>query len=422
MTHFQKITQLLNHNFIRGGIILSLSTVIVNLFNYLFHVLSARTLGPSDYGEIASLFSYIALLSIPFSTIPSLIIRKLGYAGKDRKAVALAIETWFIGRVKQWWIIPIALLILTIFIPFLTGLQLISGFVLVCTVYLGIINSVYAALLNGLQFFKDVGIYSISTAFIKLIGVLLIIIGIGQIGTIYFWFIMQSLFGIGYCWYVLRKIPHQNKKDLFEIRSSVQSIVVHPATLLTSLSLLGITLLGNVDVIYVKRFFLTHDVGIYGAWSLFAKTIFYILSPLNAITLIFFSAHESKQNSRQAVNSILVLLTLTGIVFYILFSQYSTQITSLIMGDKFTDIASILPEASLFGIFFALANIMNNYFVAKKHKAQSLGFLSAPIYVFLLWYFGSTIDNIITINITYSFLLSLVYVVIYASQKRIATG
>lgn len=413
------MNKLLNNVFIQGGIILTLSTVIVNVFNYIFHVLAARTLGPADYGEIVALFSYMAVLSIPFSTIPTLIIRRLGYAGIQRDKVAKAIDLWFSLRIRHWWLITLFFFSIMFVIPRITGLQFSTGVVLLFSVYFGLINSFYIAILTGLHFFKQVGISSMLTSFFKLVGVLAVFVGFGKLPTIYSWLGGSIILSILYAKSILHKIPKIEDKDAYVIDQRILKIIFSPATLLTSISLLGITLLGNLDIIIIKKIFLDSQVGMYGAWSLFAKTLFYILGPINALTLVVFSSEDKIRNQESAMGVIIGILTITGICAYIGFSYFGIYLVDIIFGNSFKTIVALLPKAALFGTFFSMSNILNNYFIARRHKAQVIGFIAAPIYVMLLLQFGTSIEAVIDVNIIYSSLLSAFYLLIYMYQSRV---
>ena len=395
---------------------LSVSTVIVNFFHYFFHVLSARAVGPVGYGEIVSVFSYLAIASIPFSTIPAMLIRRLGYAGKRRAEVARAIEIWALFKLKQWWLLAVVLFLLAFVIPSVTKLSLAASFILVFAVYFGLMNTVYMALLNGLQLFAEASIVAVISAGIKLSGAAIAFIGFAGLRGIYTGLGASILFGILYGRHILTH-QKQHPKKTYTFDRRLRSVLLETSTLLTSFSLLGIVFLGNVDIIYVKKFFPDDQAGIYGAWSLFAKTLFYFLGPINALTLIFFSAKETKKNQTKTMYAVLCLLVLTGISAWGLYTIFSRQLVAVILGKEFSVIAQLLPQAAIFGILYAACNIMNNYFVARKHKAQIVGFLAVPIYIVSLFFMGTSVQSIIQVNISYSAALAGAYIFIFLSSR-----
>src|SRR3989338_5480931 len=55
--------------FVRNSAILFGGTMVVNVLNYIFHLIVGRMVSPSAYGEIESLVSLLAIISVPASTL-----------------------------------------------------------------------------------------------------------------------------------------------------------------------------------------------------------------------------------------------------------------------------------------------------------------------------------------------------------------
>ncbi len=401
---------------------LTISTVVVNVLNYFFHVLSARALGPDDYSEIVTLFSYLALFGIPFSTITPLLIRRLGYAGDSRIQVASAFESWFVSRIRHWWfLIPIAYSSVLL-LPTLTNLKISTSIVLIFVITAGLISSVYFALLQGLQLFKESSIIAVITSFIKLGGVLFVFFGIGGLSIIYLGLGLSIVLGICYALLTIRKLKTFSKHTHYTFDKRAYMVLTDPSTIATTASLLGITLIGNADIAYIKRFFTDTDAGLYGAWSLFAKTILYVLSPISALSLVYFSAKETQHRQKIALIMTIGILFVSGVGAYIAYTLFSNDLIQVILSPKFISISPYLPKAALFGILYASVNILNNYFVAKKNKAQLIGIISSPLYIGALVLFGKTLDRVISINIIYCLAITIMFAcVIFVEFKPKAT-
>ena len=72
---FKKIKKIWEDELIKGSFILFVLIGFFNLFNYLFQMSMARMLGPSDYGILAVLMSFIYIFSIPSEAIQTIISR-----------------------------------------------------------------------------------------------------------------------------------------------------------------------------------------------------------------------------------------------------------------------------------------------------------------------------------------------------------
>ena len=71
---WQKIIQS-KESILKGGIVLFLGMNFVNFGNYLFNMIMGRTLGPSDYGGLVTLISFLAILGVPTATIQTSAMR-----------------------------------------------------------------------------------------------------------------------------------------------------------------------------------------------------------------------------------------------------------------------------------------------------------------------------------------------------------
>ena len=69
------IKRIWSNEFYQGGIIFTLASFVTSFMNYLFNVFAARGLGPSGYGEITTMFSYIAISSTPLAVLTTTIIQ-----------------------------------------------------------------------------------------------------------------------------------------------------------------------------------------------------------------------------------------------------------------------------------------------------------------------------------------------------------
>ena len=95
------IKRIWSNEFYQGGIIFTLASFVTSFMNYLFNVFAARGLGPSGYGEITTMFSYIAISSTPLAVLTTTIIQKIGSA-TNQISYSYALEQWFFGKLKNF--------------------------------------------------------------------------------------------------------------------------------------------------------------------------------------------------------------------------------------------------------------------------------------------------------------------------------
>lgn len=394
--------KIIGNKFVKGGVVFAIANIIISFLNYLFNSLSAKALGPSGYGEIATLFAYLTIVSVPIGIVSTLIVQKLGNAGAGRAIYALSFDVWVRTRMRTWWFLFLLPILAIPIIPRLTNLSLVSAIGLSSIISITMITGVYLALIQGLQLFISSSVVSVIQTVIKLVGAVLVFWNYGDLSTIIFFLIVSSALAYALARYRLHKLGQAFrtfKKIPFNDR--IMHIIRKKQTIIAVCSLIGITLVGNADIIFVKKFFSPYDAGLYGAWSLFAKIIMYATGPLISLLFIFFADSQEKRKH----GTLLILTTcifLLGIVFsFIVYQQYGTILLGLITSTTYTPILRYLPLAAVFGGLYSLAIVYNNYFIALNSRGALLNILTVPLYIISLFLFGHTLEAVAWVNICY---------------------
>src|SRR3989338_8017881 len=188
------INKLLINRFFQGGMILTVTNFIVGFLNYLFNSFSGKLLGPEKYSEISALFSYLFIFAVPSSVIHSEIIRRLGYAGKNRFQLIKSWEEWYRKIIRKWNFLLIFFVPFFIFIiPPLTNLSLIYSFTLMILILTTFFSIFYTSTLLGLHLFFLYSIVLILSTLTKLIGPVLVYFGIDGATTIAVFIMLSSV-------------------------------------------------------------------------------------------------------------------------------------------------------------------------------------------------------------------------------------
>lgn len=414
----KKIAKLYNNKFVQGGILLTIVTFVTNLLSYLFYSLSAKAVGPVGYGEIITLISYLSILGIPMTIITTIIIRRLGFAGEHRDAVAVGFANWFVLKIKKWWFLIPLYFALVFVIPKFTNLYFSSSLTLLLMLFFGMIGTVYGAILQGAHLFVIFSLTAVITAVIKIAGVLLSLYGYGELEMIYAGLVFGLILGIIPAIIKINSLKSTISKTSYALNKKITTLVFTKSNLITLLSLVGISTLGNADIILAKKIFSSHDAGIYGAWSLFAKTVLYILGPVNALLLIFFSAKETTKDQKKIMGFLLISLLFFGIIMFVGYSTVSHLLVSVILSRRFVEIEPLMGQAAIFGITYATVTIINNYFIAKKSNLSLISIFALPFYVVALSTWGNNITSFININIIFTTSLTLIYFVAFCLPSK----
>lgn len=405
--------KVIRNNFFQGGVILTVSNFIVGFMNYLFNVLIGRSLGPTGYGEIAALFSYLSILGIPIIILTSVIILKIGSRKEHNLAYAYALEGWIWIRIRKWWPILLAPILITPFISDMTNLSPLTSYFLIPYFILAVLSGFYDGAIQGLHLFMVSSLILVTLTSVKVLSGVITFFWFPHIGVILVLLFLSAVAKIIISRRVFKQVVTTAQIKEVSINKSLKDLYKQEHIWFTVASILSLTLIGNIDVIFVKRFFSAHEAGIFSAWSLFAKIILYIIGPIINISFIFFSSKKHSQYHQSSLVISLISLLIGGLGLSIIYYYFAPQLVSLMFGDKYTDLIPYIKLASVFGILYVGINHLNNYFLAKKSYLVFLLPIAIPFYVVSLMLFGKGIEELIYINILFGAIVTSLYFILY---------
>src|SRR3989338_3598369 len=325
-----RVNRFFSSPFIKGGAVLTLSAVIVNICNYFFHFLSAHSLGPKGYGEITTFFSYTSIISMPLSVLSTIFVQRISAAGSNRNQYVSSLVNYFWQTVQKNWFIIILLLLITPIIPRVTNLSLSSSLFLFPFIILGIFSSFYSSILSGMRFFTLILILSSISGILKIISIIPSYFRLGYTDLV-----IAIQFITGFCmlfvYYCFIRVPLNSNPQtpLISVNNKIISLLKSKQFRITFLSTVGLAIFGTADILYVKKFFSPFDSGIYNSWNLLSKSLLYVLGPILQISFLFFAEGIEKEKSKKIVMSsfiLLIMLVIGSIIVYILFPQFIIKI------------------------------------------------------------------------------------------------
>src|SRR5262245_53316017 len=72
---------------VRAGAIVFVAVGISNLCAYGFHLVSARTLGPASYGDVAALAALVGIVALPLGGVQVFVARHVATGAAQRRAL-----------------------------------------------------------------------------------------------------------------------------------------------------------------------------------------------------------------------------------------------------------------------------------------------------------------------------------------------
>lgn len=370
-------------SFVKSSAIFTLASFFVNLLGYAFHVFAGRYLGPASYSEITTVIAYATILSIPVFVLTILIVRRAKYlASLMRQFDKLSAN------------VPLILgsYLTLITLGLLNHLSLVTALIMPAFALSFVLAQLYGVLLQAGKLFSPLSLVITASGVLKLVGalltpyfptplpvlVLLILANLTQI------FLSRR--------FLLAKYSGQDDgvgPALFSLSD--------PLLKLSFVSVLGMVLLNNMDIVLAKQFLSSTEAGIYGVWSLFAKAITYSFVPLSAVALVFFSDQKETHDPKHILYPSAVFLVFGGVLSYLAFKYLASFLVTALMGAEFSALIPLLPLAAIFGTLYSLIALVNNYFLANSSPLALVPAGIAAIMTLLVIIYGHDLSGFISV-------------------------
>jgi len=266
----------------QGTFYLIISQSFFLICSYALHITLGRVLGPSNYGLFGFVISLLVWLEIILSGVSGATTKKVAEFPVivkliEKKAVYL-----------QFFIAVILFILAFLFSPFLSRIfndPKINFYFKIAILDIPILAfySIYVALLNGLRFYKEQAVASISYVFSKLVFVVgLVFLGFSVTGAL-IGNAVASLFGFLVGFYYFRKLIGSSVKR--KVNDTVKAInLMDLLKLAVPFTIIGLlfNLLMSIDLWFVKGFILNApEVGYYVAAGTLAKAIYFLFAALS---------------------------------------------------------------------------------------------------------------------------------------------
>ena len=361
------------------------ATTLVNVLNYLFHVLGSRWLGPVGYGEVAALLNVLALASIP-AAILQLIVAKL--VAELRVAAAEHPVGEFERRVRTvydrivrriaWASLAILCAGWLLVGPLAQFLAVRAGLAVALTIVVVASNLVLTSIRGILQGSERFGVFSASLAIEAvgkgLLGLALIALGFGVPGALGGYAIGSAASMLFTSIAIARMFPEEASQlhvDLRRLWQSSQGIAATQACL---------TVLGFSDIVVVKHFFAPAEAGIYSAIALSGKVLLFLVA---FVPLLVLPRAAARRADEQSSHEILLVaggfLVLAAGTVLAAFALFPTAVVRAMAGSAFLGAAPYIAPYGLAMTLLAATQILTTYNVGRHRFRFVLPFAAVTL-------------------------------------------
>ncbi|OGK61964.1 hypothetical protein A2313_04520 [Candidatus Roizmanbacteria bacterium RIFOXYB2_FULL_41_10] len=404
------LNKLLRNVYVQGSFFLTVSSLLINFINYLFHFLAARILKPAGYGNLAAFYSYAIICSVPILVFTVIIVQRIGSHVKNSRQYTRTIVIRFLLILKKILPILFLLFLLTPLLSSYTNLPVEITYLIFPSILLSSVLGFYLAVFQGLKIFLLFSILSLILALSKLLSIFLPLFYLGQL----FHVLLFQTTGIAFvllisAFYTNKFLKLTDTELSKSSRTNLDKIIFNRQFFITLMSMMAIVIISNYDIIYVKRNFEANVAGFYSAWSIFGKITYYLVGPVLQVVLVFFSNRSQSKSQEKVLYFSGALIVLVGIFTYFSYKFIGERFVLILFGNQYQSIYAYLGYASLYGITYSCLNLMNTYFLAKNSLSALILPVALPAYLFLITQVKDSLQNIMHLNIYFSASVFLLY-------------
>ena len=401
-------TKLIKHELISGTFYIFIGSMVANFLAFVLNLFLARSLSYADYAIFASLLSVITLVSIPASSINTIIVKFVTpyFIKKDNEKIK-ALYLFFFKLIFSF-----SLLLILFFVVFANPFKnylhidnvwypIVTGF----SVSILFLSNLNTAFLQSLLKFRFISFVVAFGGVVKLIfGIALVVLGYKAFAGI--WSIFFMTFGMFiFAYFPLVKILKEkstNKKIELDIKQ------IFSYALPAFVTILFLTSFTSTDVILVKHFFSPQLAGFYAGLSLIGKVIFYFTFPIPLVMFpLLVKRHASGAKFVNLFYVALILVLVPSISITAFYFIRPNFVINLFLGGR--DYLYISKYLGFFGLYltvFSLVNVCVSFFLSlNKTNISFLVVGAAIIQIILINIYHSDFYHIIGVSLFVSILL-----------------
>lgn len=392
---FKKLRSFVSHPLFSGSFIMVVGGMVVNVINYIYHLVMGRVLGPVSYGTLLSLYSLMYLISIiPMSS--SVAIVKFVSAAKNINEVTkvyLGVKRLMFGIAL---VSSVLLVLFSFFIADFLRIEEVLAVILVAPVmFLTLITLTNQATSQGLlKFYGMVGPNLASTLLKFILGLLFIFVGFGVTGAV--GGVALGMVGayIYSTWIVKKYINKKTSKE-FDLKPFLKF------GLPTLLQALAFTSFFSTDVLLSKHFLSPIEAGLYSSLSTLGKIIYFAATPIIGVMFPIVSGRNARGEGFKKI--FLVAFVLTGTVSLgvtIMYWLLPKLAVGILFGSGYLAASQNLVWMAIFVGLLTMSYLMVNYFLSiNKTKIVILPLLMVPIQIVGIVLLHTSIFQIIQVSI-----------------------
>ena len=344
-----------NSSIVTGSIIISSISV------YIFQIITARVLGPEDYGIFGALMALLVIFTLPTGAISPAVtkfVSKLN-AKEDFNAIGLLRKKLIKDVLIFGSIFLIIIILLSKNIANLLKIkENIPIIIIGITMIFSMLLAINKGIIQGMKRFKVYSLNFIIESFSRLfLLIALLFLGFRVNGAI-------LSYGVAYFIAFLCIFPYIKKtkvKDIYEIKTKK----IYRFILIVLITNIFIQLIINLPTLFVKYFYSSELTGYWTAALNLARITLFFVTGISFVMFPEVAEKERKDESKKIFRSALYLALGTSIFMAFLFYLVPNLFIILLYGKEFLKAGEILRWMGIAMIGISILHLYINYRLAR---------------------------------------------------------
>lgn len=387
--------------------IFMISVLMVNGGNYLYNLILGRLLGPAQFADAAVLVTFLLVLSFAAMTF-QLVTAKFSVIF-EQEAFQSFVAKMYKNAVLVGFFFGILLVFFSKSLQEIFHTSSVSMFwIFGIGVPIYFVMSVNRGVYQGKKSFKSLSITYQTEMMSRLLftAVLLYFIKIPSATIIAIGIVASFLFGL--IPFRFKKIQLNSKVVLDTLKTKqVKSFFV-----ITAFYEFTQIIINNSDLLLVKHYFDSYEAGLYASLALMGRIVYFITWMF--VMLLLPAVVQLKKEGKETAPVLFKYVTYIALIVTVLVFLcilFPTKIVTLLFGENYISMASLLWKYAFATGLFALSNIFAYYYLSlDQYKPVFIAAFFGMLQVVLVVFYHNSLSQVVNMQIAAMFLLVLVQI------------
>lgn len=390
-----------------------LSALLVNGGNYIYNLLLGRILGPEAFADAALLVTLLLVLSflgMTFQLVTAKFVAALPSEQWESFRNCIGVFAFLIGCMLGAVVFFAA--------PFLQHILQTENALMFQIFGIGVplyfVMSVNRGQYQGEESFAKLSISYQSEMWGRLLITLLAFLIVrDHFGVLVSFGILGSL--------ALGLFPFKKLRlNIDRTTEDLEWSKVRTLMLITACYELTQIIINNSDIILVKHFFQAQEAGLYASLALIGRVVYFVAWMF--VMLLLPTVVRLKKEGKPTGHILFKYVGYIGLlssVIVVVCAMFPELIITLLFGDAYLSMASLLWQYALATSLFAVANIFTYYFLSlDQYRPIWLSAILGVSQIVLIGFFHSSLALVVQLQILVMLVLLAVQILYFLSHRR----